>query len=72
MTCVTCIIAGNGPIIEEVNDRKDVLTPHLQKQFATVYAIYEKDENSLTQGQFAFIAFCAQFLCYETTSDPIL
>jgi hypothetical protein len=70
--CTTCIIAGDGPIIDEVKLREKVLTPNLAKKFDAVYQIYKTDETALTQGQFAFIAFCADFLCYETTPDPIL
>ena len=72
IVCTKCVIAGNAPIIDEVQLNKHILTHELRTKFEAVYAIYEADETALTQGMFAFIAFCAQFICYETTPDPIL
>lgn len=71
MICTVCIIAGDGPIIEEVNTRKSQLTHPLRTKFEAVYAVYQADEAALTQGMFAFVTFCADFLVYETTPDPI-
>lgn len=72
MACVKCIIAGDGPIIEEVHTSKSQLTHALRTKFEAIYAVYQADENALTQGMFAFVTFCADFLVYETTPDPIL
>ena len=74
MTCVNCIIAGDAPPVQAIEARIALLqgTPVLLEKFKAVAAIYWKDENSLTQGQFAFIAFLEQFICYNTTPDPIL
>lgn len=71
MICTVCIIAGNAPIIEAVKLREHQLTHALRAKFDAVYAVYEADETALTQGMFAFITFCGQFLAYETTPDPI-
>lgn len=59
MTCVTCIIAGDGPIIEEVKLREDAIAHFRKARFNAIYTQYHTDESLLTEDDVQFIFRCA-------------
>jgi hypothetical protein len=59
MTCTSCIIIGDGPIIEEVNTRLGLVAAFRVAPFKAIYAKYERDESSITASEAQFVLRCA-------------
>jgi hypothetical protein len=59
MTCSSCVIIGDGPIITEVMQRVDLVAPFRQARFEQICDQYQKDENSITADEAVFVLICA-------------
>jgi hypothetical protein len=68
MPCDDCVIIGDGPIADEVNQRIAKLPPAMAAKFKVVYAIYEKNEKALTADQACYILLCAMTIIQTTAT----
>jgi hypothetical protein len=68
MSCPQCIIIGNGPIIEEVHDRIDLLPAALVPRFSRIYSKYETEESTITADEATYVFFCATYLVQSTAT----
>ncbi len=55
-------IIGDGPLIEEVNSQKALLSLPNQAKFDIVYAKYKADESSVTEAEILFVLDCGKVI----------
>ena len=53
-------VIGDAPLLTEVNEHVDLLTPVEQAKVATITAAYNEDEDSVTEAQVLFILDCGK------------
>ena len=55
-------IIGDAPLIEEVNDSKNLLSATNQLKFDAVYAKYKANEDSVTEAEVLFVLDCGKVI----------
>lgn len=56
--CITCL-EGDGPLIDEVNSRLNLVASFRRQRFSLIYAKYKAEEGSLTADEGCFVTRCA-------------